>query len=343
MSAIDEAGTAALTAFLDGRRIGAGPLLIEPIGDGHSNLTFRVRREGADLALRRPPHGKLAPTAHDVLREADLLSALAGRLPVPRVVATCADEELIGAPFYLMEHLDGVVLTDELPAAIDPVSGPAALVEELVGALVAIHAVDWQEAGLAGFARPDDYAGRQHRRFNMLLERNRARDIPALDRVGTWLGQDLPAQSEATIVHGDYRIGNVMYVPQDPPNLSAVLDWELATLGDPIADLGYLVATYPEPGEDSLFARHSPLSTRPDFPPRAALAEAYAERSGRSTESLRWYVALALWKSAIWLEGSYQRFLAGASDDPLFAELEWGVPDLAERAWAVASGEVAMT
>jgi aminoglycoside phosphotransferase (APT) family kinase protein len=335
---IDEAGIAALTRFLDDRALGSGPVTVERIGDGHSNLNYRVRRDGADVVLRRPPRGQLAPSAHDVLREARLLQALAGRIPVSRVLATCEDTAVLGAPFYLMEHLPGVVLTDRLPPGVDLERWPGELMELLVDTLVDIHAVEWKEAGLADFARPGDYAARQHRRFAMLWEHNRTREIADVDRVAGWLAENMPPQTEATIVHGDYRIGNVMVVPQHPPHLSAVLDWELATLGDPIADLGYLLATYPEPGEKSLFSRRSPLPLLPGFPSRAELASRYAERSGRSIETLRWYQALALWKSSIWLEGSYRRYTEGKSDDEFFAELELGVPELAGQARAIAEG-----
>jgi aminoglycoside phosphotransferase (APT) family kinase protein len=335
---IDDLGIRALSAFLDARGLGTGPATVERIGEGHSNLTFRVRRQGADLVLRRPPHGELPPSAHDVLREARLLAALEGRLPVPRVLATCADTDVLGAPFYVMEHLPGVVLTDELPPGIDPEQGPRELMGNVVETLIEIHAIDWRGAGLADFARPDAYAARQQRRFVTLWEHNRTREIAAVDEVAAWLGENVPEQLDATIVHGDYRIGNVMIEPRRPPRLSAVLDWELATLGDPISDLGYLLATYPEPGEDSLFARYSPLPLAPGFPSRAELAAIYAEGSERSLEGLPWYQVLALWKTSIWLEGSFRRHVEGSSDDPFFAELEWGVPDLATRALAVADG-----
>jgi aminoglycoside phosphotransferase (APT) family kinase protein len=326
-----------LEAFLDAHGLGRGPLEAEPVGDGHSNVTYLVSREGGAWVLRRPPRPPLPPSAHDVLREAFLLRALEGTaVRVPGVLATCDDPAVIGAPFYVMERVLGhVVTTEDLPAGLEP----GRLGDELVDALVEVHAADWQACGLEGYGKPTGYLERQLRRFAGLWEHNRTRELSVLDRVTGWLGEHRPESGPATIVHGDYRLGNVMFGPDAPARLTAIFDWELATIGDPLADVGYLTATWAEPGDpESTILSLGAVTRQPGFPTRAELVARYEERSGRSTSDLRWYRTLALWKSAIFLEGSYKRRLAGTTDDPFFDALKTGVPELADRAWASATG-----
>ncbi len=328
-----------LEAFLDDRGLGSGPLEAQPVGEGHSNVTYLISRAGGAWVLRRPPRPPLPPSAHDVLREARLLSAVQdARVRTPRVLATCDDESVIGAPFYVMEQVDGDVLTSDVPAALDDEAARARIGEELVDALVEIHAVDWRACGLEGYGKPTGYLDRQLRRFGGLWEHNRTRELPVLDRVTAWLAEHKPESGEATIVHGDYRLGNTMFAPGTPARLAAIFDWELATIGDPLADVGYLVATWAQPGdaEDALFGL-SAVTRRSGFPTREQLIARYEERSGRSMSDVRWYMTLALWKSAVFLEGSYKRRLAGTTEDAFFDRLEAGVPAIAERAWAIAA------
>jgi aminoglycoside phosphotransferase (APT) family kinase protein len=329
-----------LEAFLDARGLGSGPVDAEPVGEGHSNVTYLISRPGGAWVLRRPPRPPLPPSAHDVLREARLLSAVQGAgVRTPPVLATCDDESVIGAPFYVMERVEGDVLTSDVPAALDDEASRARIGEELVDALVEVHAVDWPACGLEGYGKPTGYLDRQLRRFGGLWEHNRTRELPVLDRVTAWLGEHKPESDEATIVHGDYRLGNTMFAPGAPARLAAIFDWELATIGDPLADVGYLVATWAQPGdaEDALFGL-SAVTRRPGFPTREQLIARYEERSGRSMSDVRWYMTLALWKSAVFLEGSYKRRLAGTTEDAFFDRLETGVPAIAERAWAIAAG-----
>jgi aminoglycoside phosphotransferase (APT) family kinase protein len=324
-----------LEALLDAQGIGSGPIVADSIGEGHSNITYRIRREGAEVVLRRPPRGPLPPSAHDVLREARLLTAIEPTgVRVPRVLLTCDDDAVIGAPFYVMEMVAGEVLTSALPDALDTPAERRAIAHELIDALVEIHACDWRAAGLEGFGKPDGYLQRQVRRFAGLWEHNKTRELPVLDRVTEWLGAHVPEQQAATIVHGDYRLGNTMFGTEAPARLKSVFDWELATIGDPLADVGYLTATYTQPGDEVTPFTLSAVSAREGFPTREELIARYEERSGRSMRDARWYTTLALWKSAVFLEGSYKRLLAGTTDDPFFRLLETGVPDLAERAWA---------
>jgi aminoglycoside phosphotransferase (APT) family kinase protein len=262
------------------------------------------------------------------------------RIRTPRVLLTCDDEAVIGAPFYVMEKVEGDVITSALPTALDQPPERARIAEELIDALVEIHAVDWQACGLEGYGKPTGYLDRQLRRFSGLWEHNKTREVPELDAATEWLTAHRPESPAATIVHGDYRLGNTMFAHGAPARLVAIFDWELATIGDPLADVGYFTATYAAPGdpETTLFSLNR-VTTFDGFPSREALIARYEERSGRSMSDVRWYQTLALWKSAVFLEGSYQRLLAGTTDDPFFRLLDEGVPEIARHALAIAHGE----
>lgn len=323
-----------LTAFLDSENLGSGPITATPIGGGHSNVTYALGRGSERFVLRRPPRGPLPASTHDMLREARLLKALAAAgVRVPEVLAVGENADVIGAPFYVMGFIDGYVLDSELP---EPLAGPHSgerIAEELVDALVELHTVDISQPDVASFGRPDGYLARQIRRFRGLLEQGATRPLPALEQVAEWLERNLPGSSAGTVVHGDYRLGNVMLDRMAPPRIAVLLDWEMATLGDPLADLGYMTVAWAEPGDppDPMLDL-STVTRLAGFPRRETLASLYAERSGRDLSSLVWYQTLALWKAAIFLEGSYRRYLAGTTSDPFFAGLESGVPTLAQRA-----------
>jgi len=322
----------ALVDFLDAEKVGAGPVSLAPIGDGHSNLSYLVERGGERFVLRRPPHGQISGSANDVLRESRILEALAGTtVPVPAVLARCEDEGVIGAPFYVMSFVAGTTVGDGLPAELDAPGAPARIATTLARTLAELHAIDPAAAGLDAFGRPSGYLERQLRRFGSLLEENATRPLPQLEEVAAWLAENLPASPPATFVHGDYRLGNVLFGA--PLRLAVVLDWELATVGDPLADVGYMTAMWAAPGDapNPMFAL-SRATARGDFPDREELARIYAEASGRELGALRWYQVLALWKSAIFLEGSNRRYQAGDSADPYFAGLAEGVPALARAA-----------
>jgi aminoglycoside phosphotransferase (APT) family kinase protein len=303
-------------------------------------VTFAIERGGERWVLRRPPRGPLPPSAHDVLREARLLRALEPTaVRVPRVLAACDDDSVIGAPFYVMEHVAGDVIISAPPGPLDSPEQRRAVGDELIDALVEVHAADWTALDLEGFGKPTGYLERQLRRFSGLWEHNRTRELPTLERVTAWLGANRPESGAATIVHGDYRLGNVMFAPGAPARLAAIFDWELATIGDPLADVGYLVATWSQPGdpEDVPFALDD-ATRRPGFPTREELIDRYEAATGRSLSDVRWYMTLALWKAAVFLEGSYKRRLAGTTEDAFFDTLKTGVPAIAERAWAIAQG-----
>ena len=325
-----------LLEYLDAHGLGEGEPEIEPIGDGHSNVTYALRRGSTELVVRRPPRGPLEPSTHDVLREARVLRALEGHAPVPRVLVQCDDPGVIGAPFYVMERLTGEVIADAVPPPLDTEDERRRIGEQLVDALVTVHAVDWRDAGLEGFGKPDGYLDRQLKRFTGLWERQRTRDLPAVDRVGRWLGAHRPESPPATIVHGDYRLGNVMYAPTAPARLVAIFDWEMSTIGDPLADLGYLCTFWVDRDDPpaGIFEQHA-LTRAPGWPTRAELIARYEERSGRSMTDIRWYQALALWKIIVFMEGNYRRALAGSVDDPYLTTFGEAIAGLADRAEAL--------
>jgi aminoglycoside phosphotransferase (APT) family kinase protein len=333
-------------AVLDAAGLGSGPLDARMIGDGHSNITYGISRAGADVVLRRPPRPPLPPSAHDVVREARLLQALEDQpVRTPRVLVRHDDEDVLGVPFYVMERVQGDVVGAELPARFSSAAAKEAIVDELVDALVELHAVDWRGAGLEWFGKGDGrYLERQLRRFGGLWEHNATRVLPEVEEAAAWLEAHRPEQRESTLVHGDYRLGNVMFgsgpdagPDADRPHLAAIFDWELATIGDPLADLGYLTANYAQDGIDSgPLAAMSAVTAEPGFPTRDAIVERYAARSGRAVDDIRWYQVLAGWKACVFLEGSYKRHLAGAGDDPFFASLGEVVPAIAQYALSIA-------
>jgi aminoglycoside phosphotransferase (APT) family kinase protein len=330
-----------LRDFLDAAGVGTGELTATEIGDGHSNLTFLLRRGVGCWVLRRPPRGELAASANDVLREAQVLEALAGTdVPVPAVLARCEDPDVIGAPFFVMTFVEGGPVNDALPPGLNSPTAPQEIAAEVVAAVVDLHAADLAATGLDSFGRPSGYLERQIRRFGALLAQNATRPLPDLLRVGEWLEQTRPESTETTFVHGDFRLGNLMFAAA-PLRLTGVLDWEMATVGDPLADLGYLTAMWAHPDDPAspMFAL-SRATTRPGFPDRDEIARAYAERTGRSLVNLTWYQVMALWKAGVFLEGSYRRYRDGASNDAYFATLEQGVPLLAATAlsWAGRAG-----
>jgi aminoglycoside phosphotransferase (APT) family kinase protein len=257
------------------------------------------------------------------------------------VLAVGEDPATIGSPFYVMERIEGDVMVSSIPAALDVPAQRRRIAEQLIEALTEIHAVDWRAVGLEGFGKPTGYLERQLRRFTGLWEVNKTREIPAVERVGSWLAQNLPESGQATIVHGDYRLGNTIFAPEQPARLAAVLDWEMATIGDPLADLGYLCMMWTEEDDPPGGLREAlgAITRREGFPTRAELIDDYERHTGRSMRDLRWYTTLAVWKSIVFMEGNYKRAIAGSTDDPYLKSFGEGVLELARQAEAVAHGE----
>ncbi|MEA3198967.1 MAG: hypothetical protein QOE90_395 [Thermoplasmata archaeon] len=303
---------------------------------GHSNETFFLRWGGRDLVLRRPPAGAFLPTAHDVLREHRILAALADTpVRAPRPVAACEDADVLGAPFYLMEKVEGFVVRNALPPALDDAPTRRRLGFELVDALAEIHNLSWEGTPLAQLGKPEGYLERQVKRWTGQMEMTlpwteKKRPVPELREAGAWLAAHVPKSPRTTLVHGDSKLDNVVFSPEG--RLVAVLDWEMSTLGDPLADLGWMLSFWRERGDPPALPFEPRVTEAPGFATRSELIERYEAATGIKAAHLPFYRALATWKLAILLEGSYARHLQGATDDPFFARMETGVPALARRA-----------
>jgi aminoglycoside phosphotransferase (APT) family kinase protein len=320
-----------LREFLGDSGLSAPPeLTATPVGDGHSNVTFLL---STGVVLRRPPRGPLPPSAHDVLREARLLTALEPTpVRTPGVLAVCDDTDVIGAPFYVMEQVKGEVMTTEIPEQLDNPAERRRIADELIDALVELHEVDWTGVGLEGFGKPTGYLERQLKRFLGLWEINKTRELSEVETVGEWLKQNMPESPPATIVHGDYRLGNTMFDSAAPARLRAIFDWEMATIGDPLADVGYMMLHWIRPGDKVGYFNLQSVTARHGFPSRDEMIARYEQRSGRSMQALNWYVTLALWKAIVFMEGNYKRAITGATDDPYLKSFGEGVLELARRA-----------
>ena len=290
---------------------------VDLVAAGMSNLTYVVTPRGGRpddaVILRRPPTGAVLATAHDMVREHRVISGLAGTpVPVPRTLHLCTDDQVLGAPFYVMERVVGVHVVDELPAGYAD-TGPErrALGDGLVDVLADLHTVDPAAVGLADFGRPEGYLARQVRRWTTQWEATRDADRPGLDALAARLAATVPTTARSGIVHGDYRMDNCLLDPDVPGRVRAVLDWEMSTLGDPLTDLGMLFVYWPEAGEDRGVAL-SAVTAQPGFPTRAQVAQRYAERTGADLGDLSWYAGFAYFKFAAILAGIVARSAAGA-------------------------------
>jgi aminoglycoside phosphotransferase (APT) family kinase protein len=313
------------------------PLRFERIAGGHSNLTYRVTdAAGTSWALRRPPLGKRLGSAHDMAREHRVVAALGPTdVPVAPVAGLCEDDAVNGAPFYVMEFVEGPVLRGLAEAEAFPDEGDRRRIGERVAdTLVAIHAVDPDAVGLGDLGRKQDYVARQLRRWQGQWEKSKTRELPVVDRVHERLAARIPEQGPATLVHGDYRLDNMIL--SESGEVAAVLDWELCTLGDPLADVGQLVVYWADRAEEHPIGLGQPANIAPGFPTREELIARYAERSGRDLSDLDFFVALGYWKLAVIIEGVYARYTSGGYgkvDDGVeyFARLTERLAEAAER------------
>lgn len=305
-----------VTAWLQERTELGAPLDFAVIQGGRSNLTYRVTDpEGRRVILRRPPLSGVIESAHDMGREHRIISALeATDVPVPECVGFEPDDTVTGAPFYVMRFVDGAVVrdVDDAGSLLSDTSRRTAS-EDLVDVLVRLHDVDVDAVGLGDLSRREGYLERQLRRWHGQLQKTRTRDLPLLDEVHARLAADVPPQGPATIVHGDYRLDNVMLDPASG-RIRAVLDWELTTLGDPLADVGLLLVYWTEPGDEIQVLPHAPTRVE-GFATRKELVERYATASGRDLAGIGYHVAFGYWKLACILEGVYSRYASGAYGD----------------------------
>lgn len=310
------------------------PFTFQLIAGGRSNLTFKVvGADGTRFVLRRPPLGHVLATAHDMAREHRIIAAV-GRtdVPVPPALGVCIDEAVNGAPFYVMGYVDGIVLDSPDRAATMPVALRVQASEHLIDVLADLHAVDVDQVGLGDLAKREGYVARQVKRWSTQWAQSKTRELPAIDEVARLLGERLPEQRGVVIAHGDYRFGNCL-TDVAAGRIAAVLDWELCTLGDPLADVGYL-GVYWYDGEAANTRANDPTSAG-GFPSYPDLLQRYALRTGRNLSGIGYYVAFSCWRLAVISEGVYARYLHGAMGSQEGVEFETfkvGTEGLAERA-----------
>jgi aminoglycoside phosphotransferase (APT) family kinase protein len=306
-----------LTTHIDGA---VEPFEFHLIAGGRSNLTFAViGADGSRYVLRRPPLGHVLATAHDMAREHRIIAAIgATGVPVPPALGLCTDEAVNGAPFYVMGFVDGVVLDSQDKAEQLPVGLRRSASEHLIDVLADLHAVDVDAVGLGDLARKGGYVERQIKRWTTQWANSKTRELPAIDKVAERLARHIPTQHGVVVAHGDYRFGNCL-VDVAKGRVTGVLDWELCTLGDPLADVGYLGVYWTNPGEEA--ARHNDPSGLEGFPTYQELLERYASRTGRDLSGIDYYVAFSSWRLAVISEGVFARYLHGAMGDRVDSEV----------------------
>jgi len=333
---------AALESYLAGAIPGAiGPLTIEQFPSGHSNLTYLLRLGARELVLRRPPFGSKVKSAHDMGREFRVLSGLS---PVyaaaPRPLAYCEDESVIGAKFYVMERIRGVILRSKKPASLetspDIVRGCC---RSFVENLADLHALDYKSIGLAELYKGSNYVERQVNGWADRYTGSQTDDIPEIDAVVKWLKERIPADTGAVLVHNDYKFDNIVLDPGDLTRIIGVLDWEMATIGDPIADLGTSLGYWIEPSDEEMKVVQCFMTTESGALSRMQLAEIYAQRTGRDVSNILFYYVLALMKLAVIVQQIYYRYKQGLTKDERFAAMIYMVAILGRKAVASIESE----
>lgn len=318
---VDAATTTALGRWLAEAGVTGADVAVRPIGDGHANITWLVEdTDGRRVVVRRPPPPPTPPGANDVLREARVLAAVGAHgsdaVPVPAVLATAEAGAVLDVPCFAMSYVPGPVVTTDLPPTLATGAARSALAEDIVDRLAALHALPWRALGLHG--RPEGANLRQRDRLAQLVAGPDGEPPRAFAPIDAWLVEHAPHESGAALVHNDYRLGNLLLAPE-APRVAAVLDWELAAVGDPLVDLGYLIASWSGPGGPVTPVQAlGAASSAPGFPDAAALADRYASATGADLTALTWYVVLAHWKLAVLYEYSRRRYERG-DGDPYYA------------------------
>jgi aminoglycoside phosphotransferase (APT) family kinase protein len=310
----------ALERFLDEAIGDSAPIEVQPMAGGGSCEIFAVDRGENRWVLRRAPRHSSSATAHDVLREFRILDAIkdCGVL-IARPVLSCGDPDVFGTPFYVMARVDGLPVRSSIPPAwghVPETHGRA--LEEMIDALAAIHGVDWRDNGLADLSPKPNYFANQVERWMKQLDSYAARELPPAHATAEWLMSHRPHHHDLTLCHGDYKLDNLLFDAAAPPRLLAVVDWEMAAVGDPLVDLAWALIFHPGPEGTMPLGRAKEPSFDPGgLPDRRTLIERYAKATGRDTGSMTWYDVFARWKLAIALEGSYAKYLRGLSDKPV--------------------------
>ena len=312
---------------------------VEQFPGGHSNLTYLIRFGEREFVLRRPPFGPVAPTAHDMAREYRVLSLINPVFPLaPRPYYMCADPNVIGAPFYLMERRRGLIIRREIPAQMgDNLTLRRRVSEAMITTLAALHAVDIHATGIDQIGKPAGFVERQIRGWAGRWERAKTSELPESERIVQWLLERIPEPGSATIVHNDFKLDNVMLDSENPGRVVAVFDWEMCTVGDPLVDLGLLLCYWPEPNDPEPRRESiSAATTQPGWLTRHELVEHYAARTGRDVSGIQFYEAFALFKVAVVIQQIYYRFKQGQTGDLRFAEFGRRAVELIQTAWQVA-------
>ena len=307
---------------------------VQLIAGGRSNLTYRLDLDGGQIVLRRPPLGHVLPTAHDMNREYRVLSALSGTaVPVPQPLAICQDADVIGAPFYLMRFVDGLILRSTQDGEILTPEQATELSDLLASMMATIHSIDYASVGLADFGRPAGYLARQLSRWQRQWELSNTREMPGYAELVTRLAAGLPQSAEGTLVHGDFRLDNTLVQLTTPARIAAVVDWEMSTLGDPLADLGLTLSYWADGGEAFPEINvGATVTALPGFYTRDQFAAKYAELTGRDVTDIGYYVAFGYFKLAVVLEGIHARYLLHQTVGEGFEREGPAVPVLIARA-----------
>ena len=313
-----------------------GPLTIKQFPGGASNLTYAVQLGDKRLVLRRPPFGPKIKSAHDMSREYQLFSKLIHAYDkVPRPILFCEDESIIGREFYIMERVEGIILRPKMPKAMHPKPEVMKdIAHSLVKTFVELHAIEYEAVGLADLGRPIGYNERQVKGWTKRYYNSQTDDILAVEKVGKWLSDNLLPESDASLIHNDYKYDNVVLDSENWTKIIAILDWEMCTLGDPLMDLGTSICYWLNP-DDPDWAHQLSLSptTLPGNPTRGEIAQLYSQVSGRDISNIVWYYVFGLFKIAVVVQQIYKRYKTGHSQDPRFAGMIHGVKGLSTMAW----------
>lgn len=321
----EELDSASLGAFLARQFPNLdGPLVVEQFPSGHSNLTYLVRLGDREMVLRRPPFGTKVKGAHDMSRECRVLSKLHPVYPpAPQVLVYCDDASVLGAPFYLMERIPGVIIRRDPPRGL-PFTNETArqLSESFIDNLVRLHALDYGRIGLADLGKPHGYLERQVRGWIDRYHGSETHKLPEVERISPWLVEHMPFSSEATLIHNDYKYDNVVLDPEDVTHIIGVLDWEMSTIGDPLTDLGTTLAYWLDPHDSAELReiRWSPSMYAGSLT-RAQLVERYVRATGRDSSNMVFYLAFARFKVAVILQQIYYRYHHGLTHDERFAAM----------------------